>query len=125
MDRGLFISRFAITKPGLDMSNIDNIISACLDRCHDKYPEYPRGHMNLVTTMEESAELVEAISQRMRGRTSDNYDILQEMADVIMAIWCVAQIYDISHEDIQKAINVKIGQEIERIMDHANGLKTQ
>lgn len=81
--------------------------------------------MNLMTTMEEAAELVEAISRRMRGRTDDNYDILQEMADVIMAIWCVAQIYGISHESIEKAINVKIGQEVSRIEDHSHGLKTQ
>ena len=42
-----------------------------------------------------------------------------------MAIWCVAQIYGISHESIEKAINVKIGQEVGRIEDHSHGLKTQ
>lgn len=101
------------------------VISQCLDRCHDKFPEYPRGHMNLMTTMEEAAELTESISRRMRGRTQDNYDILQEMADVIMAIWCVAQIYGISHESIEKAINVKIEQEKDRIVQHAQGRETQ
>lgn len=125
MERMLFIKQFVAAKPGLDMEHIDMVISQCLDRCHDKFPEYPRGHMNLMTTMEKAAELVEAISRRMRGRTDDNYDILQEMADVIMAIWCVAQIYGISHESIEKAINVKIGQEVSRIEDHSHGLKTQ
>ena len=69
MERMLFIKQFVAAKPGLDMEHIDMVISQCLDRCHDKFPEYPRGHMNLMTTMEEAAELVEAISRRMRGRT--------------------------------------------------------
>ena len=81
--------------------------------------------MNLMTTMEEAAELTESISRRMRGRTQDNYNILQEMADVIIAIWCVAQIYGISHESIEKAINVKIEREKDRTVQHAQGRETQ
>lgn len=125
MERMLFIKQFVAAKPGLDMEHIDMVISQCLDQCHDKFPEYPRGHMNLMTTMEEAAELTESISRRMRERTQDNYDILQKMADVIIAIWCIAQIYGISHESIEKAINVKIEQEVGRIEDHSHALKTQ
>lgn len=86
---------------------------------------FERGHMNLITTMEEAAELTEAISLRMRGRVTDNYGVLEEMADVIMAIWCVGQILGISHEDIQKAINVKIDREALRIRDHKAEMETQ
>lgn len=123
MERMLFIKQFVAAKPGLDMEHIDMVISQCLDRCHDRFPEYPRGHMNLVAAIEETAEFAESVSRRMRGRTQDNYDILQEMADVIIAIWCVAQIYGISHESMEKAINVKIEQEKDRIVQHAGAGK--
>lgn len=125
MNREAFIQQFQMADGYLDMNRIDQIISECLDRCHDKYPEFERGHMNLITTMEEAAELTEAISLRMRGRVTDNYGVLEEMADVIMAIWCVGQILGISHEDIQKAINVKIDREALRIRDHKAGMETQ
>lgn len=125
MERQEFISSFHRASDILDMGHIDKTITECLDRCHDKFPQYERGHMNLITTMEETAELVESISRRLRRRTEDNFDVLQEMGDVIIAIWAVAQIFDIPHADIRKAINVKIGQEITRIEQHKQGLDTQ
>lgn len=125
MEKFLFTQQFVSTKPGLDMKDIDTVVSQCIDRVHDEFPEYPRGHMNLVTTMEEAAEFAESISRRMRGRTDDNYDILQEMADVIIGILCTAQIYGISHESIEKAVNVKIKQEKDRIMQHIKDRETQ
>ena len=119
-----FIKEFAAANEHLDMEQIDKVVSQCLDRYHDKYLEYPRGHMNMITAMEELGELAEAISRRIRGRVSDNYDILQEMADVIIAIWCIGENWSISHSDIRKAVNVKIGQEMNRIAQHTKGLPT-
>ncbi len=118
MDRQKFIEQFQKAQPGLDMDEIDKIINGCLDRCHDNFISYEWGHMNLVSAMEEMGELMQAISQRMRGRTNDNYDILQESADVITSIWCICQVFGITHEDLQKAINVKMEREAGRILEH-------
>lgn len=125
MERQKFINNFHTASDSLDMEYINKVIAGALDRFQDKFPQYERGHMNVITTMEETAELIEAISRRLRGRTDDNFDILQEMGDVIIAIWIVARIFGISHTDIKKAINVKIGQEVIRIRQHEQGLETQ
>lgn len=118
MDRQEFIKKFTSASDSLNQTHIDETISKCLDRCHDLYPEYERGHMNVMSTMEELAELTEAISRRMRKRVTDNYDILQEIGDVYLSILCIAEIFNISHEDIRKAINVKTDREAGRIKQH-------
>lgn len=74
------------------------------------YPDFPEGHFNCTSAMEELAELISVISQRMRGR-ADNYDILEEMADVILSILCVSKVYGITKEDICRAVNVKLKRE--------------
>jgi NTP pyrophosphatase (non-canonical NTP hydrolase) len=125
MERHKFIREFRKAQPELDMEYADSVASGCLDRCHDRFPDYPRGHMNMVSSMEECAEFTEALSQRMRGRTDDNWGILEEMADVILSFMCVAQIYHISHEDIIKALNIKLDRESARIEDHLAGIGEQ
>lgn len=37
MNREAFIQQFQMADGYLDMDRIDQIISGCLDRCHDKY----------------------------------------------------------------------------------------
>ena len=118
MDRQKFIEKFVTASDSLDQAYINETVSKCLDRCHDLYPEYERGHMNIMSTTEELAELTEAISQRVRKRVTDNYDILQEIGDVYLSILCIAEIFNISHEDIRKAINVKTDREAGRIKEH-------
>lgn len=125
MDKQEFITKFNGVEAVLDMEHVDEVITSCIDRVHDKYPQYERGCMNINSAMEEAAEFIQALSIRKRGRTKDNYNILEEAADVIMAIWCVGQIYGFSHEELLKAINVKIEREVERIEQHKQGLYTQ
>lgn len=107
MDKGEFIELFENAPDEIDTDYIKRVISACLDRCHIQYPMYERGHMNLMSTMEECGELIEAISRRKRGRTEDNYELLEEMGDVILSILCVAEVFGITYNEIIRAINAK------------------
>lgn len=125
MDGKEFIEKFCRASGELDMKRIGAIITGCVNRCDDKYPQYEHGHMNIVSTMEECAELIEAISRRMRGRTDDNFEVMEEIGDVILSILCVAEIFGISHMDIRKAINVKMDREAGRIEQHLKGIETQ
>lgn len=125
MDRQEFIKLFEKASDNIDIDRINEVIFGCLDRYHDKYPQYERGHMNIMAAMEESAEFIEALSRRERGRTQDNYDILEEAADILIAIWCAGHKYGFSHKDIIKAVNVKIDREFERIRDHKMDMETQ
>lgn len=124
MDRQDFIEKFNTVSADIDMKHIDEIISGTLSRLHDKYQDLDK-HMLVISTMEESAEYTEALFQRMRGRVKDNYDILQEMGDVILGMLCISQIFGISNENIRKAINVKIEREAGRNELHKQGFETQ
>lgn len=117
MDRSNFIEQFSTASDQIDMARIDAVITGCVARVDKKYPQYEHGHMNIVSTTEECAELTEAIVHRMRGRAQDNFDVLEEMADVILSILCVGEIFGISHEDIRKAVNVKADREAGRIKE--------
>lgn len=124
MDRQEFIQTFDEAPDELDMASIQCIVRGCLERCHDKYPQYELGHMNIISTAEELAECTTAISRRVRGRTQDNYEILEEMGDVFLSLMCIAQIFGISETEIKKAINAKAHREAMRIEKHKQGLET-
>lgn len=124
MDREKFIEKFDTASDTLDMKHIDTVISDCLDRLHDKY-QNNLNHMIVISTMEESGEYIQALSQRMRGRVEDNYDILQEIGDNILDMLCIGRLFGISHKDIKKAINVKLDREAGRIEQHRQGLEVQ
>ncbi len=113
MDRQKFIDDFLTTSPEVDPSYIENIVQGLLKRLdlkpegQVKFPDFERGCKLMVSMMEESAELIEAISQRLRGRTDDNYSILEESADVVIDVLCALMLFGNSTEDLLKAIEVK------------------
>lgn len=65
------------------------------------------GTRNLIIVMEELAELQQEISKYLRGK-SDHLALVEECADVIMGLDYVKHICNITDEEINKAINVKI-----------------
>ena len=125
MDKQEFIEKFEEAEPELYQTYTNRVVRECIERVDAKYPKYEHGHMNLVSMTEELAECSEAIIHRMRGRTQDNYDILQEIGDVIIGLLCVAQIYGISENDICKAVNVKLDREAKRIEQWKQGLPSE
>lgn len=64
--------------------------------------------------MEECAELIQAISKEKRGK-SDKDHLAEEIADVIICIEMLRQIYNISEDAISSWIITKQERTIERI----------
>lgn len=63
--------------------------------------------------MEECAELIQAISKEKRGK-SDKSHLAEEMADVIICIEMLKEIYSISDDMISEWIQIKESRIIER-----------
>lgn len=61
-----------------------------------------------IIAMEELSELQKEVSKKIRNKKEDNYDLLQEIADVLICIGCLTQEYNISSDDVNKALNVKL-----------------
>ena len=61
-----------------------------------------------VITMEELSELQKEVSKKTRYKSSDNYDLIQEMSDALICIGNLCQQYNINTDDLKKGINVKI-----------------
>lgn len=114
MGREKFIEKFDKAPIEVDKERLDKIVDACIRRNNIMHPEFGYGGMVTISLMEEMAEFTQALSMRMRGRTEDNYDIIQELADVFLYILCVCRVYNISAKDLKKAINVKIEREEKR-----------
>lgn len=66
--------------------------------------------------MEECAELIQAISKAKRGRINRD-NMIEEIADVLICIEMLKQMYMISDEKINKWIKKKQAREAERIGD--------
>lgn len=67
--------------------------------------------------MEECAELIQAISMAKRGKI-DCDNLTEEIADVLICIEMLKQMYMISDEKINKWIEKKQAREAERISQH-------
>lgn len=66
--------------------------------------------------MEECAELIQAISKMKRGK--DNRDnLIEEMADVLIAFSQLRCIFDISDEEINKWVDIKQLRQLKLLED--------
>lgn len=63
--------------------------------------------------MEECAELIQAISKEKRGKSNKSH-LAEEMADVIICIEMLKEIYSISDDMISEWIQIKEARIIER-----------
>lgn len=112
MNRENFIKEFETKPSNIDKNQILNSIRNSIDS--NLSDGNPRGHRNLIIVMEELAELSQAISKELRGK-GDSVNLLEELADVQLGILYVQEICNISDEDINKAINVKI-ERLEKVL---------
>lgn len=62
---------------------------------------------SMIIVMEELAELSQATSKQLRNK-GDYYNLIEEMADVIICLQFLKDNYNISKEDLIKSINTKI-----------------
>ena len=73
--------------------------------------------------MEECAELIQAISKEKRGK-SDKSNLAEEMADVIICIKMLKQIYNITEDEIYSWVINKQERIIRRIEKDTQSTKT-
>ena len=73
--------------------------------------------------MEECAELIQAISKEKRGK-SDKCNLAEEMADVLICIEMLKQIYNINEDEIYSWVINKQERIIERIKKDAQSTRT-
>lgn len=69
---------------------------------------------SMIIAMEELAELSQATSKQLRNK-GDYYNLIEEMADVIISLQLIKDNYNISKEDLIKSINTKIDRIDDRI----------
>lgn len=65
------------------------------------------GTRNLIIVIEELAELQQQLSKYLRGN-ADRIGLIEEYADVVVGLDYIKHICNITDEEINKAINVKI-----------------
>ena len=73
--------------------------------------------------MEECAELIQAISKEKRGK-SDKENLAEEMADVIICIEMLEQIYNITEDEIYSWVIIKQERTIKRIKKDVQSTET-
>lgn len=106
MDRAELIEKMKTTQPmsrkEMNKIIVDSINSNLIDG-------NSRGHRNLIIVMEELAELAKEISKELRGK-GDIVAITEELADVLLGIYYVQDIVNISDDDIQIAMTIKMNR---------------
>lgn len=76
--------------------------------------EHYGADLQTVVCMEECAELIQAISKMKRGK--DNRDnLIEEIADVMICMEILKQVYGISDNEIQNYVCQKQNRSIERM----------
>lgn len=87
-----------------------NIDESVITRSIDHYGE----EIQATVCMEECAELIQAISKEKRGKI-DRDNMTEEIADVLICIEMLKQMYMISEDKINKWIEKKQAREAERM----------
>lgn len=98
-----------------------NSISLTNEKLQD-YIDYVAENVNenytisqhVIICIEECSELQQTLTKLIRGKTEDKMHILEEMADVILAIKYLQNKLNISDEELNKAICVKAKRNYDR-----------
>ena len=106
MERERFIQEYKKASPSLNEEEIMNILRRSISSSLKEEPHNPRGHRNLIIANEELSELQKEVSKELRGK-GDSTAILEELADVSLAMRYIKEVCGISDDALNKAINVK------------------
>ena len=107
MDRAEFMDGLKTASETLNKKWVNSILTKADDIGMRFYDQ--RGHENLIIDMEEMAELSQEISKYIRGK-GDHFSLLEEMADVQVCLYHLQNLFNISDEELNKAVNVKINR---------------
>lgn len=86
---------------------------------HGKDFKYEDGIINIIIVIEELSELQKALTKRIRHKGSVE-DIIEEMADVYLAMNYIMLIYNISKDDLIRAVKVKNDRMTKILMEEEN-----
>lgn len=114
MNRENFIEGLGVESSNINKNWITNVLIESIDS--NLSDGNPRGHRNLIIFMEELAELSQAIAKELRDK-GDNINLLEELADVQLGIYYVQEIFNITDENLHKAMNVKM-KRLENVLKH-------
>lgn len=104
MDKKKFLEEMGKEVESLKKEEIMGIINRSVSETDSINP---RGHRTLIIVMEELAELTQEVSKKLRGR-NNYYSLVEEMADVQLGLYYLQNICEISDEELQKAIDIKV-----------------
>lgn len=104
MNRDRFVEAIE-RKPQLSETTREMIIEKSLKRCS--------WQMKCVIVTEELAELSQCVSKYIRG-CGDKMNLLEEMADVYICMKYLEKMFDLTPDEIQQAIDVKLIRDNER-----------
>lgn len=99
METKEFKKKYAKSSSTLDVNRMDYIV--------EKSIESQGEELSNTIIMEELSELIKETSKQTRKK-GNWYDLLQEMADVIICLEFLKSEYNISSRELQQAINVKL-----------------
>lgn len=68
-----------------------------------------------VVCMEECSELIQAVSKRLRGKPGATDNLAEEMADVIICLYLLKEMYDITDEQLNEWIARKTARQSKRM----------
>lgn len=114
MNRENFIEGLGVESSNINKNWITNVLIESVNS--NLSDGNPRGHRNLIIVMEELAELSQAIAKELRDK-GDNINLLEELADVQLGIYYVQEIFNITDENLHKAMNVKM-KRLENVLKH-------
>ena len=67
-----------------------------------------------IVCMEECAELIQAVSKRLRGRPDPEHNLAEEMADVTISLYQLTRMYDVDDADVHAWIDRKTERQRKR-----------
>lgn len=67
-----------------------------------------------VVCMEECSELIQAISKRLRGKSDPDDNLAEEMADVVICLHLLQDMYDVTDERLESWVDRKTERQAER-----------
>lgn len=67
-----------------------------------------------VVCMEECAELIQAVSKRLRGKSDPDDNLAEEMADVVIRLHLLQDMYGVTDERLESWIDRKTERQAER-----------
>ena len=71
--------------------------------------------MQSIVCMEECSELIQAVSKRLRGKPGATDNLAEGMADVIICLYLLKEMYDITDEQLDAWIAFKTARQYERM----------